>query len=702
MSRLQSQKLMDAVFKYDDFPILLETWRTCLADEFDLDGLAQVLAELESGAIRVSDISTSSPSPFAQSVAWDQINLYMYMDDQPKADRRSNLRSDLLQEVVFSPNLRPPVPADVVTAFVARRQRRVPGYEPDTAEDLLEWIKERTLLDETEYAELGVRTGTDNIETRLARGTVDDRVFVFALEDAPAVSAAFDPMVALSAPGGAPVTRRPFEAAALETHLGNWLQHQGPLTFAEIAGGFPAAAAALDDALDGLVARREVVTGPLVEGDQAPRWCDADNYEVLLRLLRRARQPSLEPRPAIELTPFMYTWQTRFSNRDRLDQLFETLERLRNYDAPAELWETELLPARLPNYHTNELDLLFQEGSACWLGTGQARITFAFADDLDLLDAPSDPNLSIFPDPRGRYDFGSLQDATGYSAAELASELWKQTWAGAVCNDSIAALRSGIQTGFKAPEATEAATPGASGQRRARRGAFHRWRAAVPFAGNWQAVPWPKPSDDLLAEEERIRDRARVLLDRYGVLFRELLLREAEPFQWRQIFRALRLMELSGEVLSGYFFRGIPGPQFATSAAVRALQSFEPKGVFWINALDPLSLAGIRVPELRADLPRRVAGHHLVYADGQLALVSERFGRALTVSLEPDDPRLPEVYGVLRHLLLRTFEPRRKVTIDTINGTATARSPYLASLRDVFDIVADYKSVYIQRRVGEI
>ena len=134
----------------------------------------------------------------------------------------------------------------------------------------------------------------------------------------------------------------------------------------------------------------------------------------------------------------------------------------------------------------------------------------------------------------------------------------------------------------------------------------------------------------------------------------------------------------------------------------RMLQSFDPKGVFWINALDPISLSGLQVPELRVDLPRRVAGHHMVYADGELALVSERNGRVLTIMLEPEDCHLAEVYGVLRHLLLRSFEPRRKVTIDTINDIAAPRSPYLASLRDCFDVVADYKSVYIQRRVGEI
>ena len=700
MSRLQSQKLMDAVFKYEDFPILLETWRTCLADEFDLDGLAQVLAELEGGIIRVSDVATTSPSPFAQSVAWDQINLYMYMDDQPKADRQSNLRGDLLQEVVFSPNLRPPIPADVIAAFVDRRQRRVHGYEPDSPEDLLEWIKERTLLGSEEFEQLAERTGIEGITARLARVSGSEHDIVIALEDAAVLASATGESARFADWSGTPLDAAALDQQELEVHLANWLQHEGPLTLDEVAERFPAPRPAIDEALDALVARREVISGALREGETTQCWCDADNYEVMLRLLRRSRQPTFEPRPSSELTPFFHAWQTRFTSRDRLDRVFETLERLRNYSAPAELWETELLPARLPDYATADLDLLFQEGSTCWLGQGEGQITFAFADDLDLLEPPDAPDLSLFPDTRGRYDFGSLLDATGLTSSQLAAKLWELTWDSVTSNDSITALRKGIQSNFAGPEIDQ---PGAKNAgRRGRRGSFNRWRTSVPFDGNWHAVPWPTPADDLLAEEERMRERARVLLDRYGVVFRELLLREEDAFQWRSVFRALRLMELSGEALSGYFFRDIPGPQFTTPAGLRMLQSFEPRGVFWVNALDPIALSGIRVPELRTDLPRRVPAHHIVYADGSVAMISERNGRTLTITLEPDDTRLPKVYGALRHLLLRSFNPRSKVTIETINETPTARSPYLGSLRECFDVVADYKSVYIQRRVGEL
>ena len=95
-------------------------------------------------------------------------------------------------------------------------------------------------------------------------------------------------------------------------------------------------------------------------------------------------------------------------------------------------------------------------------------------------------------------------------------------------------------------------------------------RKEAPFSpGNWRLVPKPELPDDLLETEERRKDRARLLLDRYGILFRELLQREWPGLRWSSIFRALRIMELSGEVMSGVFFHGIPGPQFISHRAFR-------------------------------------------------------------------------------------------------------------------------------------
>ena len=154
MNRLRSQKLLNAVLQYEDFPILLETWRTCLQDEFDMENLKRMLAELEAGVITWSEAHTSSPSPFAQDLTWQQTNEYMYMGDEPPAGTASRLRSDLLSEVVFSPDIRPSVAGELIAQFASKRQRLAPGYSPETARELVDWVKERLLIPEGEWTNL--------------------------------------------------------------------------------------------------------------------------------------------------------------------------------------------------------------------------------------------------------------------------------------------------------------------------------------------------------------------------------------------------------------------------------------------------------------------------------------------------------------------------------------------------------------------
>jgi ATP-dependent Lhr-like helicase len=196
-----------------------------------------------------------------------------------------------------------------------------------------------------------------------------------------------------------------------------------------------------------------------------------------------------------------------------------------------------------------------------------------------------------------------------------------------------------------------------------------------------------------------MKDRARLLLDRYGILFRELLERELPAFQWRNVFRALRLMELSGEVLAGYFFHGIPGPQFISHQAFRRLQRKLPEdAVYWINATDPVSLCGIQLEAIKGSLPKRVNGTHLVYHGTRLVAISRRNGRNLTFNVPHDDPHLPEYISPLRHLLTRQFQPVPRISIETINDEEAVHSPYLDVLRTTFDVTIDHKNVILYRR----
>jgi ATP-dependent Lhr-like helicase len=159
-------------------------------------------------------------------------------------------------------------------------------------------------------------------------------------------------------------------------------------------------------------------------------------------------------------------------------------------------------------------------------------------------------------------------------------------------------------------------------------------------------------------------------------------------------------MELSGEVMAGIFFHGVPGPQFISHRAFRHLQRKLPEdAIFWINATDPASLCGIPLDSVRGMLPARVATTHLVYRGSKLTVVSKRNGKDLVFNVSADDPSLPEYMGPLRHLLTRKFQPIKRISIETINGEKATQSPYLPSLRTSFEVAVDYKNVTLYRKM---
>jgi ATP-dependent Lhr-like helicase len=312
---------------------------------------------------------------------------------------------------------------------------------------------------------------------------------------------------------------------------------------------------------------------------------------------------------------------------------------------------------------------------------------------------PRENLVDLFPDPSARYDYSALLRESGRNEGELARQLWDEVWQGRVINDTFLALRQIILNRFK---------PSEQAMRIARR-SHHRMRRrestaekGLPLflAGNWRLVPGSEVTDDLLETEERRKDRVRLLLDRYGILFRELVQRELPSLRWANIFRALRIMELSGEAMAGIFFHGIPGLQFISQQAFRRLQHKLPEdAIYWINATDPASLCGTQLDSIRGVLPARLSSNHLVYQGKKLVMVSKRNGKDLTFHVSPDDPNLSAYFVSLRHLLTRKFQPARRITIETINDEEASKSPYLLALRASFDVVVDYKDVTLHRKM---
>ena len=739
MNRLRSQKLMNKVMQYDDFPILLETWRTCLQDEFDLENLQLVLQEIESGVISWTETRTQKPSPMAQGMSWDQINKFMYLEDQPLKDR-SNLSQNLLAEIVFSPNLRPAVPTDIIKRFEAKRQRLYPGYSPQTARDLVDWVKERVLLPLSEW---------NNLLKAIQRDALDDaeswiteakeklvlinlheikEPLIGALETVSRIQSglyfksAHFRIKSFSARASnktlnldsSEYSKETAEELALSLII-QWFQYYGPKTREFITTTLGISKEWTYPALDALLDAKSLVEGNLMLETNDSEICDSENLETILRMNRANAIPVFQALDLKKLPLFLSQYQGISDPSKNEDELFRRIEQLLCLYQPAEMWESEILPTRMQDYTIKNLDTIIQEGDLRWMGSEKKKISFCFESELELMNLNNDKDLSetessndnstglmnLFSDANARYDFTALLNKQKCSPTLLSKKLWDSVWQGKISNDTFSVLRKGILNKFKVSNIKpEQSRFQRKGRQTGTRGSFAKWKKSVLFTGNWFRLIPTTREEGLLETEELKKDRVRLLFDRYGILFRELLLKESIDFQWSRLFRTLRLMELSGEVLAGYFFKDIPGPQFISHPAFRMLQSKMSEGsVYWMNATDPASICGLKLNIPDFPLPKRITGSHLVFCGSQLVLVSERNGKSLTFYTDLEDDRLQEYICVLRHLLNREFNPIKSIDVEKINGEHAALSPFSDIFSISFDVLVEHKHIILYRKI---
>jgi ATP-dependent helicase Lhr and Lhr-like helicase len=767
LNRLRSRKLLASVLRYRDFPILLETWRSSLNDDFDLPNLRRLLEEIQDGEIRISQIRTSVASPFAKGLIWLQTGKYVYEDDTPDAARVSALGQDLLQELVFAAHLRPRLPDELIRVFEAKQQRTAPGYAPDSGRELIDWVKERLLIPQEEWLRLlaamerdqGIAqaelvsqvahrvalldiAGTEaplicalemlpEIARGLSRELQDIRVI--PLIDDAAVQAELQrslQKIGSRRKGAADREEAEEENSPAIRLLGRWLGYYGPVELPFLQRTLGLADDLFADAVHSLEESRLGVLDQFRQQSRLPEICDASNLETLLRMLRRSRKPAFEALDLSYLPLFLAAFQGVTEPGDSLDALRERLEQLLGMPLNAGAWEEEVLPARLQPYFSAWLDSLMQTSDLSWFGCGQRKLSFAFPEDLDLFlerndtgaetlpataktadgesqttreatadtdsktsaAKPTDAQLAarMIPDPQGRYSLPAICAGSGLLPATATTELWKLAWKGVLSNDSFVSVRKGILNRFALHESEH--------RKDLRRMPANRWNRAQQSSGNWYLLPEAVPAQDALESEERNKDRVRVLLERYGILFRELLQRELPALQWGRLFRTLRLMEMSGEILSGNFFSGIAGLQFISNDAYRLLDRGLPEGVvYWVNAADPASLCGIGLEGMPERLPARLPSTHLVYNGVRLVLVSRRYGRDLEIKAQADDPQLPDYLAFCKVLLTREFNPRKRISVERINGVPAAQSEYKKPLKD-FGFEEAYDGLELWRR----
>jgi ATP-dependent Lhr-like helicase len=678
LSRIRSKELLQAVQGFEDFPILAETWRTCLRDEFDLEHLKGLLDEMERGLISVEEVTLSSPSPLASEILHWQTHTHMYEDDTPEYRTSSMLREDILREVAFSPELRPEIPSELLDNFIGRLKRTAEGYAPQSAEDLYDWIVERLLIPVDEMKTLMGAIRRDagleadewlgqlaEVVAEVSLPGADTRALV-ALENLPKI------LTALFVPEE--------DEVGLGELLMQWLRYEGPVYEEYLVGLFGVERNRLGGVIDTLVEERSVLRDRFLDDREA--LIDGINLERLLRLMRRERRRPFSPLALDDLPLYLALHQGLIHDgqdesggriEEDIGALQEVMELLFGYSGRAESWERDYFPSRLPTYSQRLLDLLMQQNDLIWFGTGRERLSFCFEEDLELFRTTAHAAIGaldrIFPDKAGRYGLLDLQRHSNLAESELENRLWDLAWRGLVSNDRFSVVRRGVERGFSPAE------PELKPRAARLRSGINRWKSTTPPTGNWYRIDGGEESGDLIDEEERNRDRARLLLDRYGVLFRELLRHELPGLRWGPLFRSLRIMELSGEVLAGYFFEGVPGLQFASLEAFERLQSPLPDDrVYWMNATDPASPCGMGLEGLELPLPRRINSNYLVFHGKRLVLVLKRGGAALQFMVPPGSRHIQQYLAIFRTLCAHSSSA--PIRVERIDEKPALGSPY--------------------------
>lgn len=724
MTRLKAQKLLEKVKKYKDFPVLLEAWRGCLMEEFDMPKLKLLLTEIADGTIAVSHVTTPSPSPMAQSGAWSQVNQYMYENDASKSRQSSQLDRNLVESVVQQASVRPAIPQDVIDDYVQRRQRLMPGYGPETEADLMHYIADRQLVRAGEWTALAdAGTPSEVMEAVRHRLEID------------AVGNLWLRGTFLETPGS-PLLDPSFS-------LVRWLGFYGPMTVKTAAQMLNVSHADLAAMLTPLVDDQVVISGPLIENNETSMICRSDTYEGLLRRYRRWRRQDSPILPVTALAPCLARFQGLRSPVDNRDAFMDRLTQLAGFPATPELWEQAMLPDRCRGYRPEWLDGWMRDSAGIWLGTGSRRLTFLDDSDRDLLeqsweeaeDLPDNTHLDVidalFTEPGARYDFTTLLGRTNLAASDLMDQLWTAVWSGLITTDTFETVRRAMAVKFQSPEMVDSGSstteqggrgiPGRSRseshgtpvrgglRRRSLRRRFQNWRHSLPFPGAWlRPVPIAYPETEM-DREELLRDRARMILDRYGIVFRELLDRELPGFRWRDLFRTFQVMELAGEINAGLFFHGIQGIQFASNAFVKMIKTpldigpddemlSDVQTVYSMNACDPASVCGLRLEGMPSGLPDRRPTNRVVFRGSQPVLMIENSGRKLTFRIKIDDPDMATVLDHFARVMHRAISPVTKMTINTINGKPADNSPYIDILRHRFDLDTGGGKIVLYRR----
>ncbi|MFL6116175.1 MAG: ATP-dependent helicase [Catenulispora sp.] len=591
--RQRSAQLLAVAARHASFPIVLEAVREVLQDVYDVPGLIELCRDIEARKVRIVEVETAQPSPFARSLLFGYIAQFMYEGDSPLAERRAaalSLDPALLAELLGQTGLRDLLDPDILVALEEELQYLTPTRRARDAEDAADLLRLLGPLSTAEAAARGIEAGW-LVDLEGARRVIRVRIAGAerwaAIEDAGRLQDA----LGVPLPVGIPEAFTAVVADPLGDLVARYARTHGPFNAIEPATRFGIPASSVIAALERLAAAGRVLSGEFRPGGSGTEWCDA---EVLRRVRRRtmaALRKEAEPVPPRSLAMLLPAWQSvgraAASPLRGVDGVLRVVEQLAGAVVPASALERLILPARVADYSPTMLDELTSSGEVVWAGAGSLA-----GDDGWVTLCPAELAPLLLPEPSEALDLGpvhqailsSLDDDAAlflrgivarvgdeYSSADVLSGLWDLLWAGYVTNDTLAPLR-GLLVSGKSAHKTRRPTPRG---RYARLGvaavsADQKAQAAISpsAAGRWSRLA-PRLADPT----RRAQVLGEVLLDRYGVVTRGSVMSERIPGGYAGVYSVLSAYEEAGRARRGYFVEGLGAAQFAADGAVDRLRS---------------------------------------------------------------------------------------------------------------------------------
>ncbi|MGZ6269427.1 MAG: Lhr family helicase, partial [Candidatus Limnocylindrales bacterium] len=718
--RQRAADLLAVASRYGSFPILVETYRECLSDLFDLPALREVLAGVARREIAVHGVETARASPFASSLLFDYVAAYMYEGDAPLAERRAGalaLDRDLLRELLGQEELRelldPEALAGLELSLQGLDEERLAG-SADAVHDLLRRLGDLT-TDEVAARCAGGPPAASTWLDELAgsRRAVEARIAGeerwIAIEDA----GRYRDAAGMQPPPGVPSAFLGPTVAALEGLLARWARTHGPFLAPQPAGRWGLPIGPVESALERLLEAGSILRGEFRPGGAEREWCDPD---VLRRLRRRSLarlRREVEPVEPAAVARFLAVWQgvaavapellgiggptaagrlPPLRGEAALERLAHVVDQLAGLPVPASVLERDVLPARVPGYQPRLLDELGALGEVAWVGRGALgrddgrialyrpgrealRAAFTPADGA-VPDGPRHVAIRDWLSRRGASFYRELHAAAGGGPdRDVLDALWDLVWAGEVTNDTFAPLRA---LRGRRPSRAHQPRPGRLTQ-----------LGPPEAAGRWSLISPGEAGSAPVATTERRHALAVALLERHGVLTREAVVAEEVAGGFSAVYPVLRAMEDAGRIRRGYFVAGLGAAQFALPGAVDRLRARrEPDAgrpvVHLVGAADPANPYGAALPwprrgaEDRRPL-QRAAGAYVSLVDGTPACYLARGGSSHQTLPAFADPEIRML--ALRALGSLVGDGRlRELVVSRVDGRPVADSPLRGTL----------------------